>query len=71
MAEAVGRDVTLPPPPRPASPDDALKRPACRCCGGMRSLCTTRGDVRIYVCPRCDYADNQRMGGCFGPVHPG
>lgn len=25
----------------------------------------------FYVCPLCDYVDNRRMGGCFGPLHPG
>jgi hypothetical protein len=62
--------MTMPPPPRPASPDDAFRRPGCACCLGKRSLCLP-AETPIFVCPRCDYADNPRMKGCFGPVHPG
>lgn len=59
----------LPPPPRPAAPDDNPQtRPGCACCRGKRSL---RLPGRIYACPLCDYAKNERMRGCFGPLHPG
>lgn len=60
----------LPPPPRPASPDDALTRPPCTCCHGKRSL-KLAALGPFYVCPLCDYAKNARMAGCFGPLHPG
>jgi hypothetical protein len=59
----------MPPPQRPAEPDDATRRPSCRC-GGKRSLALP-GDRRIFVCPLCDFADSPVAGGCFGPVHPG